>query len=309
MGKLKMRILEVLTLLCVLRAPLPVSSHANMVWPPTWFDDRGEVGITPGMQCAVNAPCMWFSNYTFISGPPTLPEDMRSFQDMYIEGLGNCDWTKTNPWRSPGSATLYSPCGVGGGNPDGCAAEDVEWPEAVTTEWKLGGTAEVGWGIIANHGGGYSYRLCKVPEEGVVTEECFQQTPLGFNGDMQWVQYGEDGDRIEFVAHRTRTGTFPAGSQWTRNPIPACHSTDGGWLEKEAGCPETGPQFPPPAPGLLGYGENYLAPGAPQFFFTIMDEVVVPADLTPGDYVLSFRWDCEQTSQIWNACSNIKIVE
>merc|ERR1719228_38811 len=190
-----MRILEVLTLLCVWRAPLPVSSHANMVWPPTWFDDRGEVGITPGMQCAFNAPCMWFSNYTFISGPPTLPEDMRSFQDMYIEGLGNYDWTKTNPWRSPGSATLYSPCGVGGGNPDGCP---VGGPEGDCV------------------GGGYSYRLCKVPEEGVVTEECFQQTPLDFNGDMQWVQYGEDGDRIEFVAHRTRTGTFPAGSQWTR---------------------------------------------------------------------------------------------
>ena len=39
-----------------------------------------------------------------------------------------------------------------------------------------------------------------------------------------------------------------------------------------------------------------------------MDEVEVPADLEEGDYVLSFRWDCEATPQIWNSCSNIKIV-
>ena len=93
-----------------------------------------------------------------------------------------------------------------------------------------------------------------------------------------------------------------------QNPIPACHSMDGGWLEDGPGCPKSGPQFPPPAPGLLGYGENYLAPGAPDFLFTIMDEVEVP-DLPPGEYVLSFRWDCEQTSQIWNACSNIRIID
>jgi len=327
LGKLK------LTLLPLLYGPLSVNGHANMVWPYTWFDEGGRTGMTPGRQCAqwssvgYGAACMWFTNYTMIPGSPTLPADMRTFQDMYIEGMGNFDWTSHNPWRAPGSAPVYSPCGIGGGNPDGCpvggaegqcpgggyaygpAAEDVEFPDVITTEWKLGGTAEVGWGIVANHGGGYSYRLCKVPEEGVVTEECFEQMVLDFNGDMQWVQYGEDGEKVEFMANRTRTGTFPEGSQWTKNPIPACHTSDGGWFEEGPECPKTGPQFPPPAPGLLGYGENFLAPGEADFLFTIMDEVVVPADIVPGDYVLSFRWDCEQTSQIWNACSNIRIVE
>ena len=33
--------------------------------------------------------------------------------------------------------------------------------DVVTTEWVAGGMAEVGWGIIANHGGGYQYRLCR----------------------------------------------------------------------------------------------------------------------------------------------------
>ena len=60
--------------------------------------------MTPGLQCAAGNPgaCMWFTNYTFIPGYPTLPDDMRTFQDMYIEGMGNYDWTTKNPWRAPG---------------------------------------------------------------------------------------------------------------------------------------------------------------------------------------------------------------
>ena len=78
---------------------------------------------------------------------------------------------QTHPWRHPGSAPVFSPCGVAGGNPDGCPvggpegecpgggfgygprAEDIGWEDIVTTEWTAGGVAEVGWGIIANHGG------------------------------------------------------------------------------------------------------------------------------------------------------------
>ena len=33
----------------------------------------------------------------------------------------------------------------------------------------------------------------------------------------------------------------------------------------------------------------------------------VPENLERGDYVLSFRWDCEKTPQVWNSCANIKI--
>lgn len=47
---------------------------------------------------------------------------------------------------------------------------------AVTTTWRRGGVEKVGWGILANHGGGYSYRLCRAGQQ--LTEECFQKTPL-----------------------------------------------------------------------------------------------------------------------------------
>ena len=60
--------------------------------------------------------------------------------------------------------------------------------------------------------------------------------------------------------------------------------------------------------GLFGFGTTASAVGVPTFMFSIMDKVEVPADIVPGEYVLSFRWDCEQTPQIWTNCANIKIV-
>merc|ERR1711970_426913 len=222
-------------LIVLLECLYQVSGHGNMVWPPVWLDADAEIGITSGQQCladgGVVANCMWFTNYTFIEHAPTLPDEFRTYQDIYIEGAGYWDIYKEMPWRSPGTAPVFSPCGVAGGNPDGCpsgsmnngeyqdcpgggfgfgpSAEDVEFPRAVTTDWVRGQRAEVGWGIIANHGGGYSYRLCKVPEEGMsaITEECFQQGHLDFAGDMQWVQYGPGGEKVEFMANRTREGT------------------------------------------------------------------------------------------------------
>ena len=38
--------------------------------------------------------------------------------------------------------------------------------------------------------------------------------------------------------------------------------------------------------------------------FSIGDYLEVPEQLEPGDYVLSFRWDCEQTSQERNFKQN-----
>merc|ERR1712200_272930 len=261
------------------------AGHSAMVWPPIWQDQNGRSGLKAGQQCwkdgvadgiSYGGSCMWFTNFTFIQGKPTLDESMRTFKNMD----NGYDWTVYNPWRSPGSAFVHSPCGVGGGNPYGCP------------------------------GGGYSYRLCKVPEEGVsaITEECFQETPLRFAGDEQWVQYGEDeGSRVYFVANRTDVGTFPPGSQWAKNPIPACNDLSGGWFDETPDCPG-GFQFEPPAPGLGGYGEIVSAPGDPTMLYNIGDLLEIPADLAPGDYVLSWRLDCEQTSQIWNTCSSIRLV-
>ena len=51
---------------------------------------------------------------------------------------------------------------------------------AYKTVWRLNSTVEVAWGITANHGGGYQYRLC--PRSEKLTEECFQRNVLPFEG-------------------------------------------------------------------------------------------------------------------------------
>ena len=39
----------------------------------------------------------------------------------------------------------------------------------------------------------------------------------------------------------------------------------------------------------------------------IKDMVNVPSNIEPGEYVLSFRWDCELSSQVWSMCASIFI--
>jgi predicted carbohydrate-binding protein with CBM5 and CBM33 domain len=46
-------------------------------------------------------------------------------------------------------------------------------------------------------------------------------------------------------------------------------------------------------------------PGANKF--TVMDEVNVPNQ--PGEYILGWRWDCEETDQVWASCADIVITD
>jgi len=317
-------------------ALLPGSSaHGNLVSPPSWFDPDGKIGMTSGLQCragctgrkapgeiesAQGCACEWYSNYTLIPGSPTIADN----SPLITYPNPTSVWTRTHPWRAPGTAAVFSPCGVDGGNPQGCPVGNPKGdgcagggyghgPDARTlkgntkpTVWTAGSVVEAAWAITANHGGGYSYRLCPKPAKGStdLTEECFQKTVLKFAGDTQWVQYGPDeSTRKAFPAMRTNTGTHPAGSQWTRNPIPACKGYGGGAPAAGGVC--TGPQFTPPLPGLYGFG--LAGVGEKPFGFSIIDKLQVPADLTPGHYVLSFRYDCEQTPQVWNSCADILI--
>ena len=110
-----------------------------------------------------------------------------------------------------------------------------------------------------------------VPDDGIsqLTEECFQENTLDFVGDKQWVIYPDDDFRTEVVAQRTREGTYPPGSQWTQDPLK--HSD--------------------------GIKQGH-----------VIDIVEVPADLEQGEYILSFRWDCKRTPQVWNVCANVEIL-
>ena len=63
---------------------------------------------------------------------------------------------------------------------------------------------------------------------------------------------------------------------------------------------------------MQGYGhiaERYDEGGgrSPKFNYELIDRVKVPAGIA-GEYMLSWRWDTEQKSQVWSACADITIV-
>jgi hypothetical protein len=221
----------------------------------------------------------------------------------------------------------------------------------------VGAVEEVAWAITANHGGGYSYRLCKLGKN--VSEACFQRTPLSFAGDKQWLQYGNTTyqyskevklPRFELPLVKVTEGTFPRGSEWARVPVPGCRLCDqsvcgpglmpnetesfkpggvfgnetffGGlkWFHQQqcaqscaglnlTACPPGMTQFPEPLPGISGYTGTYPPVGHTGLEYSIVDKVIVPADIEEGEYLLSWRWDCEQSHQIWQNCADIRIVQ
>jgi len=333
------------TLMYLSLISIRVAGHAVMYEPPV-RQSGGMAILAPGCP---GGSCLWFNQGCSIGCPrctgkgnvvgpadcahpdkPTIAfsdHKLRTW-DLARGPLG--DWTATHPWRKPGSAPVEEPCGLacgwytkgtagnGGEPPPGvpCGTKGSELPPLFKkTVWIAGSTVEVAWAIYANHGGGYQYRLC--PAGGKITEQCFQKTPLEFVGDTQWIQFGDGLDvnnRTEIPAVRVSEGTVPAGSTWTRNPIPACGTpVSGGALNT----PCIGYQFSPPLPGIGGFGGGACASGVAigcspaqfkkrSFQWGVVDKVKVP-QLPPGDYVLGFRWESEQTPQVWQSCGDVTI--
>ena len=83
--------------------PLQVLGHGNMMWPPTWFDPNGTIGLTPGGFMHGDyetAPNMWFTNWTFIPGKPTLDPSLYSMPDFH--GSAYEVWDKVHCFTSSG---------------------------------------------------------------------------------------------------------------------------------------------------------------------------------------------------------------
>lgn len=179
----------------------------------------------------------------------------------------------------------------------------------------------MGWALSAQHGGGYTYRLC--PKNEALTEACFQANGLSFTSKNSTVRY-HDGSKADFEI--PVAGLDSAGQHWRRNPIPGCscdlgwgcggkeedvlkvHSHGGGSVDltpyanhgpATPACPH-GTMFDA---GWIPEGEGFLVGTSTSF--SIVDEVHVPN--VPGEYILSWRWDCEQTDQVWNSCADIVI--
>lgn len=281
----------------------------------------------------LNGACMLFSqpndkqpSVAIIPGLPT--NNLPAYRTVNVNvSSGSGDWTRIMPWRAPGWApVLGSGCGVAGGgdvwNSNGGwpargmsqGQDALELPQGPPTLWTAGTIVEVAMGIWANHGGGYSYRICpNVP--GTITEECFQQNSLKFAGDVQWLHH-INGSRFEIPRVTLSQGTFPYGSEWARLPFPECAakpcSDDPLVCQKNHGMVDicTDLAYPEPIPNVHGFGHSNNTKVMNGFHdYSVVDLVELPSNLVPGAYLLSWRWDCEETTQIWQNCADINIAQ
>jgi len=236
---------------------------------------------------------------------------------------GDDDFYFYSPWRAPGSAPVIDACGTAGGRvpgqgPGGYGAEFVNtthaqlgdlgselphMPSGVT--WRAGSSVDVAWTLQANHGGGYGWRLCSLEDK--LEEACFQKTPLDFVSAKTTFRWGGAGGKQTQFENVIVQGdqTTPAGSQWKKNPVPrAWQDADGQWDAKSNQL-QTGVGFAP----LCDNKPPFVCTGMwGPYNLEIIDEVVIPAGLAPGRYVLGFRQDCEESSQIWSSCSDVTVV-
>lgn len=236
---------------------------------------------------------------------------------------GGGNWS-ANPVKEPSSLGPYQ-VGIKGGM-DG---RDVPKLTQTKTIWEAGSVQEAAWSVFANHGGGYAYRLCPADN---LTEEGCAAGHLRFHGDHTYIQYKSNRkNRTAIPATRVTKGTYPPGSMWTVNPIPGCsgHNSGGRSLPVEdAHSCDNGPTFKPPLPGLYGHGASTCfnwngethqrtanctmeeeKSWFKQFNFNMVDLVQIPHDTIEGEYVLSWRWDSEETSQIWTNCADVTVVK
>eukprot|EP00036_Acanthoecidae_sp_10tr_P009679 CAMPEP_0182924574 /NCGR_PEP_ID=MMETSP0105_2-20130417/6679_1 /TAXON_ID=81532 ORGANISM="Acanthoeca-like sp., Strain 10tr" /NCGR_SAMPLE_ID=MMETSP0105_2 /ASSEMBLY_ACC=CAM_ASM_000205 /LENGTH=383 /DNA_ID=CAMNT_0025062369 /DNA_START=31 /DNA_END=1182 /DNA_ORIENTATION=+ len=302
-----------------------------------------------GKKQTLTDPKYWSVNRDAVPGSPN---------DIY----------KHNPWRAPGSAPVMDACGLAGGSysrQSGAEAGDYTktqyamhgdvgtqvlkpLPNYEPPTYTRGGTAEVTWSMRNNHGGGYQYRLCPLPEGNFteLTEACFQQHPLDFVQDEQAIVF-KNGTLLKLTAEQTTfvsEGTMPAGSTWSMIPMPPtllgpccipgtndtdatpfhCNPGETGVAACKTGCE--------PCPGTPGSDcsrcdqvgtvlPDRYKPGIPPFpapcdgcegvdwnGLSVRDVVKIPSDLPAGKYILGFRYDCEATAQVWSNCADVTLI-
>ena len=179
----------------------------------------------------------------------------------------------------------------------------------VGTTWTAGSNVEVSWALKAWHGGGYTYRLA--PADAPLTEETFNKMSLKFVGNSSLRWGGIGGEQLFFNSTakgwEVSEGTYPEGSMWRKNPIAR---TVNEWFMYGAAfepvCDESpecrNSHYKTPAPGVCKCSGDW------NDLLEVVDQVHIPADVKPGKYVLGWRWDCEESTQVWASCSDVTIV-
>lgn len=299
--------------------------------PPSW----GSEGIVLDPNVKIDRQSMRPKFTKYPDRKATICDSRLRTLNVEAECGSPADFWYYAPWRYPGITPLTDSCGTAGGvlpgQPPGTAGatyRDTEYakvgdlgsklpPMPTGTVWAAGSDVEVAWVQKAWHGGGYQYRLC--PADQPLNEDCFQKMPLKFVGNSSLRWGGVGGEQLFFNTTEkgwdVSVGTVPEGSMWRKVPIPR---GPWGWIYNgpsfEPVCEEaedckTAHHRPPECLGAQKPCECKCSGDAigdlPQM--EIVDKVHIPDDLTPGNYVLGWRWDCEESTQVWASCSDVVI--
>ena len=97
------------------------------------------------------------------------------------------------------------------------------------------------------------------------------------------------GAELFFQGVYATEGTTPKGSMWAKNPIPRNDIVTGLGYDVPAGCKELWPKNWTAMCQGMGDGSSAIPD------LEIVDRVKIPKDLPPGEYVLGWRWDCEES--------------
>jgi len=317
----------------LLSFPGDVNATGNNTFNP-WFAPGYSPVIDP---CGIVGGYKWANPDLYFGGPETFGSPEPCKEGCVINGASAPEDMQFKA-GTMGSELIHKALT----NPNAAKANGEEQP---VTQWTAGGVAEVAQGsYVANHGGGYLWRLCPAAEfsaDGTKNEECFQRSPLEYTTGKSSIQFGDHhhmrnktgGSRVEFDAVRVTDantdGVMPKGSTWTKFPIPNCGKTTSDTKCEQPSYLHGKPlalDFPAPAEGAYGFGvaditnDGVFFSGADadeipevvretkdHYDFTVVDTVKVPEK--EGRYVLSWRWDSEQTPQVWSNCALVDIVQ
>jgi len=301
-----------------------VSGHGGVLWPPVWQDGvgrpieelSGHIVMSeprvrdPNSGVRVRSTKSWLTDQAYTGGVGDEFKGLGPVTNLNNPNARKFDQCRdrcaanTNPWAAPGQApSLGGGCGIFGGNPDGCPAHKdsrppgsvcgqeaplgrgqrgtssfgtdarlFDFPQMITTEWEIGSEQEVVWTTRGSHKGGYTYRLCKMPKKGRtgITEKCFTKNVLEF--------------ATNFTMIKSLAALEEGWERFEQNDL------------REGTYPKGSVWRPV---GKIVAGDGALR----------KDVVIVPSTLSPGDYVLGWRWDCAGGNQVWVSCSSVRLVE
>jgi hypothetical protein len=143
---------------------------------------------------------------------------------------------------------------------------------------------------------------------------CFQDTVLDFVPNSQKLQYkNNDTLYVNMNARSKSNNTLPVGSVWREMPIPDTNQItlgDEGQCLSDAINSFSNDDAKEKFLADFGSEENCDRGSimhAPRNWH-IMDKVKVPSNIEPGEYLVSWRWECYKADQLWSNCADVEIV-